>query len=303
LEIGALLVALKAKGEAPQEIAGAAEALRNTALPFETGDLQVADSCGTGGDGAGTVNISTAVALVAARAGVPVAKHGNRSVSSQCGSADVLEQCGVKIDMETEVAQKALQELGVCFLFAPRYHSGMRHAMPVRRALGVRTIFNLIGPLANPARPHWQVVGVYHPDLCVPIAETLGMLGCQAALVVHGAGLDEIALHAESQAAMWRDGRLERKTIEPRELSLERYPPEELRGGDPEHNARWLQALLRGEGSEAHNSAVALNAGALLWISGRTPDLEQGLQMAKETLLSGLVADTLSGLSEISHGA
>ena len=201
VQLTALLVGLKAKRETPDEVAGAAEAMRSAALHLDTGGLTVADSCGTGGDGAHTLNLSTATAFVAAAGGMRIAKHGNRSISSKCGSADVLEQLGIRIDAPPEVSRRCLEEAGVCFLFAPQYHAGVRHAMPVRRALGVRTIFNLLGPLANPALPAIQLMGVYDAARCETLATTLGKLGCKRALVVNGDGLDEIALHAETRAA------------------------------------------------------------------------------------------------------
>jgi anthranilate phosphoribosyltransferase len=301
IELSALLIALKAKGETPEEIAGAAQALRDAAQSFSTQGLAVADTCGTGGDGAQTVNISTAVALLSAELGLHVVKHGNRSVSSQCGSADVLEQSGVKIDASPQVAQRCLETERICFLFAPQYHAGVRFAMPVRRALGVRTIFNMIGPLANPAHPRWQLMGVYEPELCRPVAQTLGLLGCAAALVVHGSGLDEIALHGPTRAALYRAGELSEFDIEPQQLGLRPQPIEALRGGDAEANAGWLGQLLAGEGSDAHGDAVALNAGALLWVSGRAENLARGYQRARETLQAGRTAERLRRWAELSH--
>ena len=303
LEICAVLVALKSKGETPEEIAGAAEALVTSAVPVNTGDLSVADTCGTGGDGAGTVNISTAAALVAAEAGLAIAKHGNRCVSSTCGSADVLEQCGVQIEGGPEVASRTLKEVGICFLFAPQYHTGMRHAMPVRRALGVRTIFNLLGPLANPARPRWQIVGVYDPSLCVPLARTLGLLGCESALVVHGSGIDEIAPHGPTQAALLRVGEVEELVIEPEHAGLERIRIDEIRGGGAEENAQWLFTVLAGRGSRAHTQAVALNAGALLWIADKAPNFKAGVVQADEIIHSGRAAERLRRFAECSRDA
>lgn len=303
LEICAVLVALKAKGETPEEIAGAAEALVKSAVPVNIGELSVADTCGTGGDGAGTVNISTASALVAAEAGLAIAKHGNRCISSKCGSADVLEKCGVQIEGGPEVASRTLKEVGICFLFAPKYHTGIRHAMPVRRALGVRTIFNLLGPLANPARPRWQIVGVYDPSLCVPLATTLGLLGCESALVVHGSGIDEIAPHGPTQAALLRFGQVEQIVIEPEDAGLERIHIEEIRGGDASENAQWLFTVLSGKGSRAHTQAVALNAGALLWISGKAPSFKAGVLQAQEIIHSGRAVERLRRFVECSRGA
>ena len=303
IEISALIVALKTKGETPEEIAGAAQAMRQAATPFDTADLDVGDSCGTGGDESGTVNISTAVALLAAEAGLAIAKHGNRSVSSKCGSADVLQQCGVDIQASPAVSRRCLQEQRICFLFAPQYHAGVRHAMPVRRALGMRTIFNVLGPLANPANPRWQIMGVYDPALCEPMAHTLGMLGCESALVVHGSGLDEIALHGPTHAARLEAGKVRTLCVSPGEVGLEPRSLDELRGGDAAENARWLQALLGGKGRPAHNEAVALNTGALLWVSGRCADLAAGYRTALATLGQGGGAARLQRWAELSHAA
>jgi anthranilate synthase/phosphoribosyltransferase len=301
IELGALLAALRTKGETPDEIAGAADALRAAAVPFPRPAYKVADTCGTGGDGAHTVNVSTAAAFVAAELGVPVAKHGNRSVSSRCGSADVLEACGVRLTPTPAVARRCLDEAGVCFLMAPHYHAGLRHAMPVRRALRTRTIFNVLGPLVNPAAPVWQVMGVYDPALCVPLARTLGLLGCEAALVVHGAGLDELAVHGPTQAALWRDGQVTELTLTPRDAGLDEYPLEALAGGAPEENAVWLQGLLAGRGAPAHEAAVALNAGALLWITGGAADLAAGTRRALETLRGGAALRRLARLAELTR--
>lgn len=303
VELAAILGALKARGETVEEITGAALALRAAATPFPRPDYPFADTCGTGGDGASTLNISTAAAVVSAEIGVPVAKHGNRSVSSACGSADVLQECGVRLDASPEVARRCLDEVGVCFLFAPHYHQGVRHAMPVRKALGTRTLFNLLGPLANPAQPPLQVLGVYDPALCVPLARTLGELGLTAALVVHGSGLDEIALHGPTTAALWQHGRLAELELTPEEAGLSRRALHELAGGQPEENATLLRALLAGVGARAHAEAVALNAGALLWISGGAPSLGDGVGQALEALESGRCLQRLRAWAEVSHGA
>ena len=302
IEISALVSALKTRGETPEEIAGAAAALRGAALPFPRPDYRFADTCGTGGDGTGTVNISTAVAIVTAELGIPVAKHGNRSVSSQCGSADVLEVVGVCLEASPEVARHCLDAVGVCFLFAPQYHSGVRHAMPVRRTLATRTIFNLLGPLSNPSRPSLQLMGVYDPALCRPLALTLGLLGCEAALVVHGEGLDEIALHGSTTAALWQEGRVTELEFTPEEAGLGRHPIEALRGGDPQQNAGWLLGLLAGRGTIAHRDAVALNAGALAWIGGRAETLADGVTLAVEAIDSGRCAARLTRWVELSRG-
>ena len=303
LEIAAILAALKTRGEACEEIAGAAGALRAAALPFPKPDYFCADTCGTGGDGTGTVNISTAVAVVAAELGIPVAKHGNRSVSSRCGSADLLEALGVKLDPSPAVARRCLDEVGLCFLFAPQYHAGVRHAMPARKALGTRTLFNLLGPLANPASPAWQLVGVYDPRLCRPVADTLGLLGCRTALVVHGSGLDEVALHGPTHAALLRNGEVSEFEMVPEDAGLSRRPIDALRGGDPAENAAWLTGLLSGRSDGARRDAVVLNAGAVAWITGTAPDLLTGVAMARDTLASGRAAGRLERWAELSHGA
>lgn len=302
IEIAALVAALKTRGETPEEIAGAAEALRTAALPFPRPGYRFADTCGTGGDGTSTVNVSTAVALVAAEIGLPVAKHGNRSVSSQCGSADVLEASGLRLDAPPEQSRRCLDEVGICFLFAPQYHAGVRHAMPIRRTLATRTIFNLLGPLSNPSHPAIQLMGVYDPALCVPLARTLGLLGAEAALVVHGEGLDEVALHGTTTGALWRDGRLTELEFTPEEAGLTRVGLDQLRGGDPAHNAIWLRDLLAGEGDQPHRDAVALNAGALAWIAGLAETLADGVTLAGAAIDRGGAADRLARWVELSRG-
>jgi anthranilate phosphoribosyltransferase len=303
LEMAALLAAFKARGETPAEIAGAARALRASATPFPKPSYEVADSCGTGGDAMGTVNLSTAAAFVAAEAGVPVAKHGNRAVSSRAGSADTLEAAGVRLDPSPQVARRCLDELGICFLFAPAYHPGIKQAAGVRRALRTRTVFNLLGPLANPAHPEWQVMGVYDPTLVRALAETLGMLGVRAALVVHGSGLDEIALHGPTHAALLRDGRVTELTLRPEDAGVDGAPLAALAGGEREEGAAWLRTILSGEGTETHRAAVALNAGALLWVAGRAEDVRDGYRAARATLASGRCRARLEGLVELTHGA
>ena len=224
--------------------------MRAADAPFERPDYLFADSCGTGGDGSGTINLSTAVAFVAAAAGLPVAKHGNRSVTSRCGSADVLEHLGVKLDVPAATSRRALDETGICFLFAPAYHPGLKHAGPVRRALKVRTIMNMLGPCVNPAEPPVQLLGVAEARLLEPVAATLAALGVERALVVHGGGLDEVALHDETEAVrLARTARFERLTIAPEDVGFERAPLAAIRGGGPEENGERLKALLMGYGT------------------------------------------------------
>src|SRR4051794_32291425 len=262
--MAAAFVALRVKGESAEELIGAAEALRAAARPFPAPASLFADSCGTGGDFSGSINVSTAAAFVAAACGLPVVKHGNRSFTSKCGSADVLEALGARLDLTALESREILDRTGFCFLLAPLYHPGIAHAGPVRRALKVRTIMNLLGPCLNPARPRVQLLGVADPDLLQPIAETLRALGVERALVVHGSGLDEIALHGFTQAVSLIAGELEELEITPEQGGLDRMPLQSIAGGSPHENAERLAALISGRGGLADTSVVALNAGALL---------------------------------------
>lgn len=300
--IAAMLVALKVRGETVDELIGAARALRAADMHFERPDYQYADSCGTGGDGSGTINLSTAVAFVAAAAGLPVAKHGNRSVTSRCGSADVLEHLGVKLDCSAETSRRALDEAGLCFLFAPLYHPGLRHAGPVRRALGIRTIMNIIGPCVNPAEPRVQLLGVAEERLLEPVARTLAALGVEKAMVVHGSGLDEVALHGETKAMLLADGALEPLTIAPSDVGFAPAPLAKIRGGGPQENAERLKALLQGYGTRTEKQAVAINAGALLFTAGKAANLRDGAALALDTLASGEADKRLDALVAISNG-
>ena len=300
--IAAMLIALRFKVETAEEMIGAARALRAADAPFERPDYLYADTCGTGGDGSSLINVSTAVAFVAAAAGLPVAKHGNRSVTSSCGSADVLEQLGVKLDVSAEVSRRALDETGVCFLLAPLYHPGLRHAGPVRRALRVRTIMNLLGPCLNPAEPQVQLLGVAEERHLEPVARTLASLGVRDALVVHGSGIDEIALHGETKAMRVSAAGLETVRIVPEVAGLERRPLESLKGGGPEENADRMTALLKGEGSRAERDSVALNAGALLATAGLAADLREGVERAADALASGEPYRILRRLVEATNG-
>ena len=300
--IAAMLIALRFKGETAQEMIGAARALRAADAPFPRPDYLFADTCGTGGDGSSLINVSTAVAFVAAAAGLPIAKHGNRSVTSPCGSADVLEQLGVKLDVSAEVSRRALDEAGVCFLLAPLYHPGLRHAGPVRRALKVRTIMNLLGPCLNPAEPKVQLLGVAEARHLEPVAKTLASLGVRDALVVHGSGIDEIALHGETRAVRVSSGAFETLTIAPEDAGLARRPLDTLRGGAPEENAARMTALLKGKGSAAEADAVAFNAGALLMTAGLATNLREGTARASDALASGEPYRILRRLAEITHG-
>ena len=291
--IAALLIALKLKGESADELIGAARALRAADAPFPRPEYLFADSCGTGGDGSGTINLSTAVAFVAAAAGLPVAKHGNRSVTSRCGSADVLEHLGAGLDASPEASRRALDETGFCFLFAPAYHPGLKHAGPVRRALKVRTIMNVLGPCVNPAEPPVQLLGVADARLLDPIAQTLRALGVERALVVHGSGLDEVALHGETQAIRLYDGLLETLILSPEQAGIERRPLAGIKGGGVEENADRLRALLLGFAPAAEADIVALNAGALLMTAGLAADLKHGTAQAARIIASGKAHNVL----------
>ena len=295
----ALLVALAMKGESPAEIAGAAAAMRRRVVPIPHSRPLAVDTCGTGGDGRGTFNISTAAALVAAAGGAAIAKHGNRSVSSRSGSADVLAALGVAIEVDAAVAARALDEIGIAFLFAPRLHPAMREVMPVRRALGVRTVFNLLGPLTNPAGAQAQVLGVYARDKVELLARVLLELGVRHALVVHGSdGLDEITTTGPTFVAEVRDGELRTYAIEPEELGLRRVALAALSGGAPEENAARMEMLLAGAGDEALTEIVAANAGAALYVGGRAATLRDGVEQAQALLAGGAAARKLAELRQ-----
>ena len=282
-----LLVALAAKGESPEEIAGAAIAMRSRVVPVKSGRQRLVDTCGTGGDRKGTFNISTAAALVAAAAGTPIAKHGNRSVSSRSGSADVLAALGVEIELSPASASRALEEIGLAFLFAPGFHPAMREVVPVRRSLAVRTIFNLLGPLTNPAGARRQVLGVYSAELVPLMARVLTRLGCDHALVIHGEdGLDELTTTAATRVAEVRGTDIETWRLTPESLGLERVPMSSLAGGDPRANAVMMEAVLQGE-SGPLAEITALNAAAALYVGGQVEDLGEGLETARRLLGSG----------------
>ena len=288
--VAAVLAALRAKGETGAEVAAAARAMRARSLAVKVKNPEKSvDTCGTGGDGAETINISTTAALLVAAAGVPVAKHGNRSVSSRCGSADVLEAAGVILDATPEMMAKLHDEIGIAFLFAPRLHPAMKAVMPVRRALGVRTVFNLLGPLTNPAGVERQVIGVWGPDVQALMAAALADLGARRALVVHSDdGLDEISVCAPTSVIEVRDGEVARTwKIEPTALGIEVTDPASLKGGDAGENLRRMRAILGGEEESPAAEAVALNAGAALYVAGVATDLEEGFRRASEVRQSG----------------
>jgi len=300
-EIAGMLIALRMKGETAEEMIGAARALSAAALPFDRPNYLYADCCGTGGDGSGLINVSTATAFVAAACGLPVAKHGNRSVSSRCGSADVIEALGANIDIAPGKARKLLDETGFCFLFAPAYHPGMKHAALVRRQLGVRTVMNLLGPCINPGRPAVQLLGVADPRMLRRIAQTLAAMGVKEALVVHGSGLDEVALHGETRAIRLSGDEIEELQITPEEAGLERAPLNVVTGGDIDENAARLKGLLDGRGAGPEEDIVILNAAALLQTAGLAASLREGAVLARDALSSGGAAKVLSDFIEASR--
>ncbi len=300
--MAAAFVALRLKGETSDELTGAAFALRSAARPFLRPEGLFADSCGTGGDGSGSINVSTAAGLVAAACGLPIVKHGNRSVTSKCGSADVLEELGTKLDVSADEARAVHDQTGFCFLLAPLYHPGIAHAGPVRRQLKVRTIMNLLGPCLNPARPPVQLLGVAEPQLMQPIAKTLLALGVERGLIVHGSGLDEVAPHAETQAFRIADGRIEELLLTPEDAGFERQPLDQIAGGCPKDNAKRLTDLLHGTGGRADAQVVALNAGALLWVAGVAGSFREGAERALDAMASGKAGMTLDSFVEASRG-
>ena len=301
-QIGGFLIALRLKGETADEIAGCAEAMREHVLPVRPRRDDLVDTAGTGGDGAHTLNISTAAALVAAAAGAGVAKHGNRAVSSACGSADVLEALGFRLELPPERIASSIDELGFGFMFAPGHHPAMRHAAPVRRELATRTVFNVLGPLTNPAGARGQVVGVYAPTLVRTIAEVLARLGARRAFVVHGAGgIDELSPAGPNLVAEVVDGSVVERTVDPLELGIQRCRQEELRGGSPPENAAAIRAVLGG-GDGGRRDAILLNAAAAIAAAGHAEDLRDGLERAREALDSGSALERLDELARFSQG-
>jgi anthranilate phosphoribosyltransferase len=300
-QIGGFLIALRLKGETADEIAGCAEAMREHVLPVRPRRDDIVDTAGTGGDGAHTLNLSTAAALVAAAAGAAVAKHGNRAVSSASGSADVLEALGFNLELEPERIARSIDELGFGFMFAPTHHPAMRHAAPVRRELAARTVFNVLGPLTNPAGARAQIVGVYAPELVRTIAEVLVRLGARRAFVVHGAGgIDELSPAGPNLVCEVADGSVRERELDPAELGVPRCSPDELRGGTPQENAAAIREIFAGaEGGR--RDAVLLNAAGAIAAGGHARDLQEGLGVAREALDSGAAGARLEQLVAFSR--
>jgi len=302
VQIAGILVALRAKGETVAEIAAAAEVMRELSTKVPVGaEANLVDTCGTGGDGAHTFNISTASALVAAAAGVKVAKHGGRSVSSTCGSADVLEALGVNVNLTPAQVAQSIHEIGVGFMFAPNHHSAMKYAAPVRRELGVRTLFNLLGPLTNPAGAKNQVMGVFRKDLCRPLAEVLKSLGANHVMVVHGGdGMDEITITTETHVAELKDGGISEYAIDPEEFGMKLGSIEKIKANNPEEAKARLVAVL----DNTHGAArdiVAINAGAAIYVGGMAQTLEAGVKKAIQAIASGEAKAKLEQLIAFSN--
>jgi len=299
-QFGSFVTALRLKGETVDEIIGLAKTMRANAIPVTTSE-PVVDTCGTGGDGVGTFNISTAAAFVAAGAGLKVAKHGNRAMSSQCGSADILEALGVRIDLNAQQVKRCLDEVGIGFMFAPLFHPAMKYAAAPRREIGIRTVFNILGPLTNPAGARTQVIGVADSSLVKKLALALQGLGCHHALVVHGEdGLDEITITGKTQVCELKDGHLESYTISPEDLGLSRAELNDLRGGTVSENAALLCSILAGAPGPRRD-VVLMNAAAVLLAGDRVATLEPGVAIAREVIDSGHARSKLEQLIEFSQ--
>jgi anthranilate phosphoribosyltransferase len=300
-QIGAMMAALATKGETFEELAGAARAMRRKALRIQTSAATVVDTCGTGGDGAHTFNISTTTSFVVAACGVTVAKHGNRSVSSQCGSADLLEALGIKLDTAPEIVEEAVQDIGIGFLFAPLYHGAMRFAAKARKEVGLRSIFNMLGPLTNPAGANCQLLGVYAPELTEMFAHALQLLGTKRAFVVHGHdGLDEISVCAPTRVSELKNGLIRTYDISPEQFFSEQAEPADLLGGSPEENAQITRNILNGEKGPKRN-IVIINAAAALVAAGQAEDLKQGIRIAETAIDESAAAKKMEALIRYSQ--
>lgn len=302
IQIAAFLTALTIKGESVNEIVAASNVIRQHAESFVS-PADCLDTCGTGGDGHSTFNISTAVAFVAAGASVPVAKHGNKAVSSLSGSADVLSELGIKVDCEKSLMERALKEANICFMMAPLFHKAMRHVAPVRAELGFRSIFNMLGPLLNPANAKYQLLGVYSKDLVEPMAMVLKQIGVKKAMIVHGSdGLDEITLTGKSYVCELDGGNLKNYEIDPQEYGMQYCTLTDLKGGDAKFNAQELKNLLIGKGNKYYNDIVLLNSAAAIYVAKKAESIEEGLQIAQQSIKSGAAYESLQKLVRISNG-
>ncbi|WP_134670049.1 anthranilate phosphoribosyltransferase [Halorussus marinus] len=297
-QIGALLAALRAKGETETEIAGFARGMRDAARTIDPDRSPLVDTCGTGGDDYSTINVSTTSAIVASGAGVPVAKHGNYSVSSSSGSADVLEEVGVQIDAEPPAVEAAIEADGIGFMLAPVFHPAMKAVIGPRRELGMRTVFNVLGPLTNPAGADSQIVGVYDPDLVPVLARSLAQMDVERALVVHGSGMDEIAVHDETAVAEVRGDEIEEYTLAPEDFGLDRHDVAEVAGGSPAENAADLRGIAAGEVTGAKRDIILANAGAAIYVAGEADSLEDGVERAAKAIDDGDATEKLEQLCE-----
>jgi anthranilate phosphoribosyltransferase len=296
-QIAAFVTALRMKGETIAEITGCAAKMREHAVNIYPQCPNLVDTCGTGGDLAGTFNISTAAAIVAAGAGVPIAKHGNRSVSSRCGSADVLTALGVKIDIEPKKVEACINQIGIGFIFAPIFHQAMRFAAPVRKEIGIRTIFNILGPLTNPAHATAQVLGVFKSELTETMAKVLGNLGVKQALVVHSLdGLDEISLAEKTKVSQLKSGKVKTYFIKPENFGLKRRSKKLLAGGSAEENAEIILKIIRDKEVGPHRDVVLLNAAAAIFVGGKAANLKEGIKLAAASIDSGAAYDKLQEL-------
>ena len=295
-QIGALLSALRAKGETEAEIAGFAQGMRDAARTIQPDRAGLVDTCGTGGDDHDTINVSTTSAIVAAGAGAPIAKHGNYSVSSSSGSADVLEVAGVDVDAEPPAVETRIERDGIGFMLAPVFHPAMKAVIGPRQELGMRTVFNILGPLTNPAGAHAQVLGVYDPELVPVLAEALARLDVERALVVHGSGLDEIAIHDATTVAEVTGDSISEYTVTPADIGLEQHDIEAIAGGSPEENAEDLRGIVSGEITGAKRDIILANAGAAIYVAGVADSHEAGVELARDAIESGDAAAKLEDL-------
>lgn len=302
IEIAALLVHIRTRGKTFADIAGAAKAFLKVGYPFPITGEGLMDSAGTGGDGANTINISTAASLVASAGGVKMVKHGNRSVSSKSGSADVLEALNIPLDLDSERAVRQFEASNFTFLFAPAYNPAVAHVQPVRKALGISTIFNTLGPLLSPARPKLQIMGIANPAQGQLIAEVFRELGRDRALVVHGAGTDEIATHGTTQVWELRDGEITNYTIEPEDIGIERHELSDLAGGDGDENAQLIRDVFAGKGKPAHRDAIVASAGAMFYLADKAASISEGVDKARHLIESGDVDAWLNKHEEADYG-
>jgi anthranilate phosphoribosyltransferase len=303
-QIAAFIIALRMKGETVEEITGCAEKMREHAIHIFPHASHLVDTCGTGGDLSGTFNISTVSALVAAGAGIPVAKHGNRSVSSRCGSADLLEALGVKIDIDPKKVEECIDKVGIGFIFAPNFHKAMRFAAPTRKEIGIRTVFNILGPLTNPAHAKAQVLGVFNPELTETMAAVLKNLGVEQALIVHGMdGLDEISISDETKVTQLKNKKIETYYIKPEDFGLHQGKKEEILGGSVAENTEIAIEILRAEEKGTKHNVVLVNAAAAIYVGGKAKDLKEGLKLAEQSIDSGAAYGKLQDLVKFTNNA